>query len=53
MIPRNAGRGIIGVKDFGFVKMGLGSSIRGGGMRCLETRISMDYYCYLSYGEGE
>lgn len=53
IIPRKAGKGIMGVRDFGLWLMGLGRSIRGGGIRCLETRMSNDYYSSLSSGDGE
>lgn len=43
IIPINAGRGIIGSKDLGSLSVCLGRSIRGGGIRCFETRISWDY----------
>ena len=43
----------MGVRDFGLWLMGLGRSIRGGGIRCLETRMSNDYYSSLSSGDGE
>ena len=53
MIPRKGGRGIMGVRDLGWWLMGLGRSMRGGGMRCLETSISNDSSSWLSSGEGE
>lgn len=42
-MPINAGRGSIGIKDFGSLSVCLGRSINGGGIRCFETRISWDY----------
>lgn len=48
IMPTKEGRGIIGVKDFGLWLMGLGKSIRGGGIKCLETKKSKDYSSSLS-----
>jgi hypothetical protein len=42
IIPTKAGRGSIGVNDLGLWLTGFGSNIKGGGMRCLETRKSKD-----------
>ena len=42
MSPTKAGRGSMGVRDLGLWLTGLGRSISGGGMRCLETRKSKD-----------
>lgn len=42
MMPTKAGRGSMGVRDLGLWLIGLGRSMRGGGMRCLETKKSND-----------
>jgi hypothetical protein len=34
------GRGIMGVSDLGLLITFLGNKLNGGGMRCLETKIS-------------
>jgi len=44
------GRGIIGVNDLGLLTSCLGNKLNGGGMRCLETKISCDYYDYWMEG---
>ena len=46
-MPTKDGNGIIGRRDFGLESLGFGSSINGGGIRCLETRMSWDYSDYI------
>jgi hypothetical protein len=50
MIPTKGGRGIMGRRDLGLWLTGLGKSMSGGGMRCLETRKSKDSSNYLASG---
>lgn len=55
-MPTKDGNGIIGRRDFGLESLGFGSSINGGGIRCLETRMSWDYSDYIieyPYSSGE
>jgi len=42
MSPTKAGRGIMGVSDFGLWLTGFGKIINGGGIRCFDTRKSKD-----------
>ena len=50
MMPMKLGSGIMGVSDRGRLIWCLGRRLNGGGMRCLETRTSCDYYDYWMDG---
>jgi hypothetical protein len=52
MTPTKLGKGIIGVRDLGLLVYFLGNNMRGGGIRCLETRTSCDYSDYWYEGSS-
>lgn len=44
IIPTKDGRGSIGINDFASLSVAFGNNIKGGGIKCFETKTSWDYY---------